>query len=606
VDAQTAHPDTRIVNDLALVVATANGTGSQTANLALLRSFFSMGIPVHGKNIFPSNIQGLPTWYHIRVDKDAYVARREPSFLVAYNQATIDADLRALPSGGVAVLNADLRPSVERDDLITYLVPVKALLAVTEQKGKLRDYLANMTYVGVVAHLLSVPLEVVEEALEVHFGRRRKLVDTNMLVVRTAHEWAARELTKRDPYRVEPMAATRDLILMTGNEAGALGSVFGGVGVCAWYPITPSTSFVDALREYLAELRRGDDGTPSYTVIQAEDELAALGMTIGAGFAGARALTATSGPGISLMAEFAGLGYYAEIPSVIWDVQRVGPSTGLPTRTSQGDLAFAYTLGHGDTRHIVLLPSSIEECFEFGWRALDLADEAQTPVFVLTDLDLGMNNWMGRPFEYPDRPLARGKVLSAAEVEAQGFARYVDLDGDGITYRTLPGNEHPRSAYFARGTGHDARAVYSERAEDWVENTERLARKFETIRAMVPGAEIDHQHGAEVGIIAFGTTRYAIDEARDRLSAQGHALSFLRLRALPLRDEVRAFIAAHRRVVVIEMNRDGQLVGILRAEYPDLANRIDSLAYLDGLPYTAGFVAERLAPFLTARTAEVA
>jgi 2-oxoglutarate/2-oxoacid ferredoxin oxidoreductase subunit alpha len=606
VDSPTVTADTPIVNDLALVVATANGTGSQTANLALLRSFFSMGIPVHGKNIFPSNIQGLPTWYHIRVDKAGHVARREPSFLVAYNQATIDADLRELPPGGVAVLNADLKPSVQRDDLVTYEVPVKALLATSEQKGKLRDYLANMTYVGVVAHLLGVPLEVVQEALAVHFGRRQKLVDTNMLVVRAAHEWAANELTKRDPYRVEPMDATRGLILMTGNEAGALGSVFGGASVCAWYPITPSTSFVDALREYLAELRRGEDGTPSYTVIQAEDELAALGMVIGAGFAGARAVTATSGPGISLMAEFAGLAYYAEIPAVVWDVQRVGPSTGLPTRTGQGDLSFAYTLGHGDTRHVVLLPSSIEECFEFGWRALDLADEAQTLVFVLTDLDLGMNNWMGHPFDYPDRPLARGKVLSAEEVEEGGFGRYVDLDGDGISYRTLPGNEHPRSAYFARGTGHNARAVYSERADDWVENTDRLARKFDTIRGMVPAAEVDHRPGADLGLIAFGTTRYAIDEAREALAARGHPLSFLRLRALPLRDEVRAFIAAHRRVVVIEMNRDGQLAGILRAEYPELADRIDSLAYLDGLPFTAGFVEGRLAPLLVGRTAEVA
>jgi 2-oxoglutarate/2-oxoacid ferredoxin oxidoreductase subunit alpha len=595
-----------IVNDLALVVATANGTGSQTANLALLRSFFSMGIPVHGKNIFPSNIQGLPTWYHIRVDKRGYIARREPEFLVAFNQQTIDGDLRALPSGGVALVNGDLRPSVQRDDLVNYAVPVKALLAASDQKGKLREYAANMTYVGVLAHLLDVPLGVVEEALAVHFRRRQKLVDVNMVVVRASHEWAVAELPKRDPFRVEPMDATGGLILMTGNEAGALGSVFGGVSVAAWYPITPSTSFVDALRDYLPELRRTETGEPTYTVIQSEDELSAIGMVLGAGFAGARALTATSGPGISLMAEFAGLGYFAEVPGVIWDIQRVGPSTGLPTRTGQGDLSFAYTLGHGDTKHPVLLPSSIEECFEFGWRALDIADEAQTPVFVLSDLDLGMNNWMGQPFTYPDRPIQRGKVLSAADVEAHGFGRYVDVDGDGIPYRTLPGNEHPRSAYFARGTGHNAHAVYSERAEDWFENTERLARKFETIRRLVPGSAVDQVPGASVGVIAFGTTRYAIEEARDRFADEGVSFSSLRIKALPVGPEVRSFIAAHERVVVIEMNRDAQLAGILRAEMPDLAPRIASIAYLDGLPFTADFVVGRLTPFLSPRALEVA
>jgi 2-oxoglutarate/2-oxoacid ferredoxin oxidoreductase subunit alpha len=574
--------------------------------MALLRSFFSMGIPVHGKNIFPSNIQGLPTWYHIRVDKDGYVARRDPEFLVAYNAQTIDADLRALPEGGVALLNGDLKPSVERDDVVTYRAPVKELLKATDQKGKLRDYAANMTYVGVLAHLLGVPLEVIEESLAVHFGRRQKLVDVNMVVVRASHEWAVAELVKRDPYRVEPMDATSGLILMTGNEAGALGSVFGGVTVAPWYPITPSTSFIDALREYLPELRRDDEGGLAYTVVQSEDELSAIGMVLGAGFAGARALTATSGPGISLMAEFAGLGYYAEIPGVIWDIQRVGPSTGLPTRTGQGDLAFAYTLGHGDTRHVVLLPSSIEECFEFGWRALDIADQAQTPVFVLSDLDLGMNNWMGRPFTYPDRPLQRGKVLTAEQVAEQGFGRYVDRDGDGITYRTLPGNEHPASAYFARGTGHNAQAVYSERAEDWVENTERLARKFETIRGLVPASEVDIAPDATVGVIAFGTTRYAIEEARDALARRGLPFSSLRLKALPIRDDVRAFVEAHDRVVVVEMNRDGQLAGILRAELPDLAPRIDSVAYLDGMPFTARFVEERLSPFLVRLAAEVA
>ncbi len=598
--------DRDVTNDFSLVVATANGTGSQTANLTILRACFHMGIPVHGKNIFPSNIQGLPTWYHIRVSKDGYVARRESEVLVAFNQRTVDDDLRTLPPGGMAVVDSGLAHSVQRDDVHVYPIPVKALMAESEQKGKLRDYLANMTFVGVLAHLLEIPLDSIEAALAAQFGGKRKLVDTNLAVVRGAHAWASAELTKTDPFRVAPMDATRDLVLMTGNEAGALGSVFGGVSVAAWYPITPSTSFIDALRGYLPELRRSESGEATYVVIQAEDEVAAIGMLVGAGFGGARALTATSGPGISLMAEFAGLGYFAETPSVIWDVQRVGPSTGLPTRTGQGDLRFAYGLGHGDVKHVVLLPSSIEECFEFGWRSLDLAEQLQTPVFVLSDLDLGMNNWMGEAFTYPEQPLQRGKVLTPEEVTERGFARYVDLDGDGITYRTLPGNEAPGAAYFARGTGHTTHAVYSERAEDWVENTERLARKFETARSYVPEAHEERSPGARVGVIAFGTTRYAIAEARDALASEGLSCSSLRLRALPLREEVRDFIEAHEQVVVVEMNRDGQLAAILRAEYPDLAPRIASVAFLDGMPFTASFVHRRLLPYLTPAALEVA
>lgn len=588
------HQVEPVVNDFSIAVATVNGTGSQTANNTLLRSFFSMGIPVHGKNIFPSNIQGLPTWYHIRVSRYGYVARREPEILVAYNRATMHDDVRKLASGSVCVYNADLGLDASRDDVTFYPVPVKELLTDTEQKGKLRDYIANMTYVGVMAHLLEIPLEVVEEALSVHFGRRRKLVDSNMAMVKSSFAWAAGALEKRDRYRVEPMDATSGLLLMTGNEAAALGAVFGGVGVAAWYPITPSTSLIDALRDFLPKLRLDADGKPTYAVVQAEDELAAIGMVIGAGWAGARAMTATSGPGISLMAEFVGLGSFAEVPAVIWDIQRVGPSTGLPTRTSQGDIAFAYQLGHGDGKHPVLLPSSIEECFAFGHEAFDLADMLQTPVFVLSDLDLGMNNWMGEPFAYPPQPLRRGKVRSAADISEHGFARYADVDGDGIAYRSLPGNPDHRSAYFARGTGHDAQAVYSELPEDWVENTTRLARKFDTARTLVPAPVIDEVDGAAVGILAFGTTRYAIAEARAQLAAEGITTSFCRLRALPIAEEVRAFVGRHSVTLVMEMNRDGQLFGLLRAEGVPERGRLESVAYLDGWPWTAAWVAERI------------
>ncbi len=580
-----------IVNDFSIAVATANGTGSQTANLTLLRSFFKMGIPVHGKNIFPSNIQGLPTWYSIRVSHEGYIARRPAELLVAFNPATLHDDVADLPPGGVCIYNADIRFTPDRTDLVYYPVPVKELLADVDVKGKVKEYIANMTYVGVVAHLLGVPLEVIEQSLKHHFGGRAKLVDSNLGVVARAHAWAVASLPKADPYRVEPMNATDGLILMTGNEAGAIGSIFGGVSVAAWYPITPSTSFVDALRDHLPRLRKDELGRPTYTVVQAEDELAAIGMVVGAGWAGARSVTATSGPGMSLMAEFLGLAYFAEVPAVIWDIQRVGPSTGLPTRTSQGDVAFAYGIGHGDGKHVVLFPSSIEECFEFGYAAHDLADQLQTPVLVLSDLDLGMNNWMGEPFVYPERPLQRGKVLSAAEVEGlETFRRYADVDGDGIPYRTLPGNQNPRAAWFGRGTGHDEGARYSERSDDWERNMERLARKHDTARRYVPPAVIDEAPGARLGIICYGTTRYAIEEARDHLALQGVDLDVMRVRALPFGAEVEGFIARHDDLLVIEMNRDNQLLGILRAELPQHAAKLSGVGILDGMPLTAQLV----------------
>lgn len=584
------------VNDFAIVVATANGTGSQTSNLTILRALFKMGIPVNGKNIFPSNIQGLPTWYHIRVSKDGYVARRETSeFLVAFNEATVKEDLEELPSGGVCVYNADWHSTPQRDDVIMYGIPVNDFLREVGARGKFRDRFTNMIYVGAVAQLLNIKLEAIEEALSYHFGGRQKIVDSNMEVIRMAFDWTAENIRKKDPFHVEAMDATEDLFLITGNEAAALGSVFGGFGLAAWYPITPSTSLIDALTAYAKDLRRDEDGNATYAIVQAEDELAAIGMVLGAGWAGVRAMTATSGPGVSLMAEFAGLAYFAEIPSVIWDIQRVGPSTGLPTRTSQGDVTFAYNLGHGDTKNVLLFPSDPEECFEFGTTALDLAEQLQTLVLVLSDLDLGMNNWMTERFDYPDAPLQRGKVLSAEEVKEKGFARYKDIDGDGIAYRTLPGNENPMSAYFARGTGHDEQAIYSERPDDWLDNMARLSRKFETARQLVPGPIVDEVAGADVGIIAFGSTRPAIEEARDRLEERGAAASYLRLRALPINDEVREFVERHERVYVVEMNRDGQMHRILQLEMPDIATKLVSLAHLDGFPLTARWIVESIA-----------
>lgn len=588
-----------IVNDFSIVVATANGTGSQTSNLAILRALFKMGIPVNGKNIFPSNIQGLPTWYHIRVSHEGYVARRQNSeVLVAFNPATVYEDVQNLPAGGVCIYNANFRSMPERDDVHMYGIPVTKLLRQTGAKGKFRDRYSNMIYVGAIAQLLDIELSAIDAALMHHFGGRRKIVDGNIAVIQLAYDWAGENWEKSDPYSVAPItnSMTEGQILITGNEAGALGSIFGGVTFTAWYPITPSTSLIDGLNAYLPSLRTDPEtGESTCAVVQAEDELAAIGMILGAGWAGARAMTATSGPGISLMAEFAGLGYFAEIPAVIWDIQRVGPSTGLPTRTSQGDVLFTYFLGHGDTNNVVLLPATVAECFEFGTTSFNLADRLQTPVFVLSDLDLGMNTWMSPPFDYPTEPIDRGKVLSAAELaEKKGWGRYKDFDGDGIPYRTLPGNENLRSAWFARGTGHDENAVYSERADVWHRNMARLEQKFNTAREIVPAPVVDTMDGAKIGILAYGTTLPAIEEARDRLAADGVQTDFMRLRALPINGSVREFVESHEQTYVIEMNRDGQVHQILTLEMTDLSDKLHSMALLDGMPLTAAWIVEML------------
>jgi 2-oxoglutarate ferredoxin oxidoreductase subunit alpha len=417
-------------------------------------------------------------------------------------------------------------------------------------------------------------------------------------VVQTAYDYARQNLTKADPYWVAPMSATEGYIMADGNTAAALGSIYGGVQFAAWYPITPASSLAESLVQYLPVLRQesSPDGKNTYAVVQAEDELAAIGMAVGAGWAGLRSMTSTSGPGLSLMAEYAGLAYFAEVPLVVWDVQRVGPSTGLPTRTAQGDLTFTHFMGHGDTQQVVLLPGSVNECFEFGWKSFDLAERLQTPVFVLSDLDFGMNQWMTQPFEYPDTPMDRGKVLWEEDLERlQGqWARYLDVDGDGIPYRTLPGNRHPAAAYFCRGTGHDENARYSEDNEAWHDLLERLKVKFNTARRYVPGPVVETMPGAQVGVISFGSTLPAIEEARYQLEQKGVPTDFLRVRAVPFTDAVGDFIRQHSHVYVIEMNRDGQLHQLLTLEYPAQADRLRSIAFTDGLPLTAQFVREAI------------
>ncbi len=483
-----------IVNDFSMVVATVNGSGSQTSNMAIIRALFRMGIPVSGKNLFPSNIQGLPTWFTIRASAQGYTARSESAeILVSMNPATFAEDLASLSPGGVCFHMEAQAVPVKRDDIVYYPMPVQQLLKEIDPPKELREYIANMAYVGVVSQMLGIDLAEIRSALQTHFHGRAKPVETNMAMVQAAADWARLNLTKQDAYRVERDRQTEGLVLADGNTAAALGALYGGVSFAAWYPITPASSLAEALQEYAAELRTDKlTGKTTCAIIQAEDEIAAAGMAVGAGWAGARAMTSTSGPGLSLMAEYVGMAFFAEVPIVVWDVQRMGPSTGLPTRTSQGDILFVRFMGHGDTKQTLLLPASPAECFEFGWRAFDLAERLQTPIFVLSDLDIGMNLWMSPPFRYPDRPLDRGKVLSDQDLERVGeFARYRDVDGDGITYRTLPGSENPKGAWFARGTGHNEKAIYSERPEDWEGNMQRLWRKLETARGLMPRPVIE-------------------------------------------------------------------------------------------------------------------
>ena len=585
-----------VINDFAFSVATKNGSGSQTSNNVLVMSLFRMGIPVNGKNLFPSNIKGLPTWYTIRASKEGYTARKATTeIVVAYNNSTATEDVASLPPGGVCITTDKIARVIRhREDISYYEIPVAKLMRQTKVPSAFRKRVENMTYVGAVAKLFDIPLDVIYDVLLANFKGKEKPALMNHDVVRLAHDWTAENIEKTDPYRFEKMNGTVGKILMTGNDAGALGAIFGGVNVVAWYPITPSTSFVDGIISF-RHLRQNADQENTIAVIQAEDELAAAGIVAGAGWAGGRALTATSGPGISLMAEFAGLAYFAEIPAVFWNITRMGPSTGLPTRTSQGDLLFTYFLGHGDSRQICLMPGSLAEAFEFGWKSFDIAEALQTPVFVISDLDLGMNNWLSDPFDYPDEPIQRGKVLNAADLQAfidqhGKWGRYLDVDDDGIAYRTLPGTDHPLSSYFARGTGHNEMADYSERSDDWVKNMNRLNKKRETARQLLPPPIIDADSEADIGIITFGTNEEAIREARDWLASEGVNTGCLRVRALPLASSVSDFIAAYPRIYVIENNFDGQLNQLIRLEHAADITHLRSLTLGDGLPMTPSWV----------------
>ena len=588
-----------LVNDLSIQVATVNGSGSQTANSVLLRAIFQMGIPVSGKNLFPSNIAGLPTWFTIRASRYGYVGRKkEIDFLVAMNPETAEEDVRDLRAGSEVVYDERLNLNRLRNDLTFYPVPFDQLVAPVCPDAKLRKLVRNMIYDAVLARLLGVEMEEIQKALQRQFRKKLKAAELNWNAARAGYDFAEKNFQKSNRFSLERMDETRGKIIIDGNAAAALGAMFAGVTVVTWYPITPSSSVCETLIDLMKRYRIDPETKKAtFAIVQAEDELAAIGMALGAGWAGARSMTATAGPGISLMAEFTGFGYYAEIPAVIFNIQRVGPSTGLPTRTAQGDILSTAYLSHGDTKHPMYFPCSVEECFTMAIDAFDFAEAFQTPVFVLSDLDLGMNNWMSDPFPYPEKPMSRGKVLSKEDLDRLGsFERYRDLDGDGVGYRTLPGTNHPAAGYFTRGSGHNEKAKYSERPGDYVNNVDRLARKFEAMRARLPGPVIHESKGREIGILACGTSHWAVEESLDQLQKEYDLdASYLRLRAFPFSDEVMDFIRRHRRVYVVDQNRDAQLYQLLRLEIAaEEITKLRSVRHYDGLPIDARSVTDAI------------
>jgi 2-oxoglutarate/2-oxoacid ferredoxin oxidoreductase subunit alpha len=504
----------------------------------------------------------------------------------------------ALPAGAVVIYEENLNLNQYRNDIVCYPVPFDKITAAACSEAKLRKLVKNMVYVGVVAQLLSIDLAVVEAGVRKQFAKKQKVFDLNFGAVKAGFDYAQEKLVKQDPYVIERMNETAGKIIIDGNAACGMGAVFAGVTVVAWYPITPSTSLIEATTDLLKKFRVTPEGKATFAVVQAEDELAAIGMVLGAGWAGARSMTSTSGPGISLMGEFAGLGYYAEIPGVIFDVQRTGPSTGMPTRTQQSDLLSTAFLSHGDTKHVLLLPGSVKECFEFGYEAFNLAERLQTPIFVLTDLDLGMNNWMSEPFAYPEKPHDRGKVLTKEELDKLGsFARYKDVDGDSIGWRTLPGTMHPKAAYFTRGSGHNSSAGYTEKPDEYQEVMDRLSRKFESARKLVPAPVAVKNGTSRVGFLAFGTTDFALTETLDQIKKEYNKdVDYMRIRAYPFAHEIHDFVASHDRVYVVEQNRDAQLESLLKLDLPaNQVVKLRSILNYNGLPIDARTITEEFA-----------
>jgi len=593
----TKAVSTERINDFAIKIATVNGTGSASANTLLMKSIFRSGIPVMGKNYFPSNIQGLPTWYEIRVTRDGYVARSgRIDIMVAMNAETYAKDVREVAPGGYLIYDSTWpRPALlKREDITVLGVPLARLCNESFNGVRTRILMKNICYAGVLAALLDLDLEVIRKLLAETYAKKPQLVDSNMKAIQLGYDYAKANFSCPLPLRVQKLDQTAGHILIDGNTAAALGCVFAGATVAAWYPITPSTSLMDAYKGFCDRTRIDPaTGRKNFAFIQAEDELAAIGMVIGANWNGARAFTATSGPGISLMNEFLGLAYYAEVPAVIFDIQRVGPSTGMPTRTQQCDVMECAYASHGDTRHICLYPANPEECFYMAAQAFDLAERLQTPVFVLSDLDIGMNDWMCRDLKWDDtyRP-DRGKVLDKQAIEKlEKFYRFLDKDGDGITYRTLPG-VHPKGAYFARGSGHSQYGTYTEDSTEYQIVLDRLMKKWDTAKKLVPRAMIDASAGSDIGIVSIGSCEGAIHEAMDILKTHDVGVDYMRVRAFPFGEDVERFLASHKLVFVVEQNRDAQFRSLLTLESSVEKSKLRSLLHYSGMPISSSFIVE--------------
>lgn len=592
------------VNDFVVKFANVNGSGSASANGLFARSIIRMGVPVAARNIFPSNIQGLPTWYEVRVTEAGHLGRRGGvDLMVAMNPQTWDRDVAEIEAGGYLFYDSTKpMPSTKfRDDITVVGVPLTAMCNARYQVPRERQLFKNIVYVGALASLLGIETGAIQELLAEDFAGRQRLIDANFEALKMGHDYVAENLA---PLKLQVRRADKvgDRIYVEGNAAAALGAIYGGATVCAWYPITPSTSLAESFMNYCKDLRTDPEtGQARYAIVQAEDEIASIGMVVGAGWNGARAFTATSGPGVSLMTEFIGLSYFAEIPAVIFDVQRGGPSTGMPTRTQQADLLAAAYASHGDTKHPLLLPADPGECFEMGALAFDLADRLQTTVFVMLDLDIGMNEWLTKPFEWDDeRKLDRGKVMTYADLEAgKDFGRYLDVDGDGVPYRTYPGAHPTRGAYFTRGTSRNPYARYSEEGSVYVDNMERLLRKFETAKQLIPAPLVKNaRRKTKDGVIYFGSSTEAMHEALEVLEGQGRHLDAMRVRGFPFADAVYDFIAAHERVFVVEQNRDAQLKTLIVTEGGLDPARLVSVLHYDGTPITARFIAGEIAALM--------
>jgi 2-oxoglutarate ferredoxin oxidoreductase subunit alpha len=580
------------VNDFVIRIATVNGTGSTSANSLLMKAIFRMGIPVVGKNYFPSNIQGLPTWYEIRVTKDAYLSRSgHIDIMVAMNAQTYSEDLASVQSGGVFIYDSTRRREElhTRTDVTVLPIPLSELANNAFTGARTRILMRNVTYVGALAALLEIDLNTLKQLLEETFSNKQALIDSNLTAIQIGYNYAREQFNCPLSMRLSRLDKTAGYIMIDGNTAAALGCVYAGATVGSWYPITPSTSLFDAFTDFCKRFRTDtESGTQNYCIIQAEDELAAIGMALGAAWNGARAFTSTSGPGISLMSEFLGLAYFTEIPLVLFDIQRVGPSTGMPTRTQQSDILAAAYASHGDTRHVLLFPSDPAECFEFAVKAFDLADRLQTPVIVLSDLDIGMNDWPCPELQWDDSYCPDyGKVYRANELrDLERFQRYLDVDGDGICYRSLPG-DHPRGAYLIRGSGHNQAGAYTERSDEYIEVMDRLRRKFDTAATLVPGPIIERTPNADMAIVSLGSCHGAIQETRDRLAEKGLASDYMRIRSFPFCDDVRSFIDSHPRVFVVEQNRDAQLRSLLMTETGIAADRLVPVLYYGGEPLSS-------------------